>query len=82
MAERRLARGSLQRSRLGHGWQVFGGVVAAIMLWFGTPEVLRRLEFFRVRRVEIEGSRYLVPAKITAALGLHDRSSVFDDLPA
>ncbi|HEX2251060.1 MAG TPA: FtsQ-type POTRA domain-containing protein, partial [Gemmatimonadales bacterium] len=41
-----------------------------------------RLEFFRVRRVEIEGSRYLAPAKIIAALGLHDRSSVFDDLPA
>lgn len=51
------------------------------MLWSGAPEILRRLEFFRVRRVEIAGSQYLAPAKITAALGLHERSSVFDDLP-
>jgi cell division septal protein FtsQ len=82
LAERRLTRGSLQRSRLRHGLQLFGGAAAALVLWAGTPEILRRLEFFRVRRVEIEGSRYLAPAQIIAALGLHDRSSVFDDLPA
>ena len=82
MAERRLSRGPTQRSRLRHGLQLLGGLAAAVVLWSGTPEVLRRLEFFRVRRVEISGSQYLAPAKITAALGLHDRSSVFDDLPA
>jgi cell division septal protein FtsQ len=43
---------------------------------------LRRLEFFRIRRVEITGIRYLAPAKIVAALALNARTSVFDDLPA
>ncbi len=81
MAKRRLTRGSPQRSRIRYGWQLLGGLAAAVVLWTGAPEVLRRLEFFRVRRVEIAGSRYLAPARITEALGLHDRSSVFDDLP-
>jgi hypothetical protein len=44
--------------------------------------VLRQLEFFRVRRVEIAGLHYLAPTKIIAALGLDARSSVFDDLEA
>jgi cell division protein FtsQ len=44
------------------------------------PALLRRLEFFRVRRVEITGIRYLAPARIITAAGLDDRSSVFDDL--
>ena len=44
--------------------------------------MLRRLEFFRIRRVEIAGIHYLAPATIIAALGLDARSSVFDDLEA
>ena len=52
------------------------------MLWYAVPDVLRRLEFFRVRRVEISGLQYLAPATIIASLGLGDRASVFDDLMA
>jgi cell division septal protein FtsQ len=82
LAERRLSRGSTQRSRLRYAVQVLGGVLAAGLLWYGTPEILCRLEFFQVRRVEIAGLQYLAPAKIIAALDLNEHSSVFDDLPA
>jgi cell division protein FtsQ len=44
--------------------------------------VLARLEFFRIRRVEIAGTQYLAPADIIAAVGLGERASVFDDLAA
>jgi cell division septal protein FtsQ len=80
LAERRLNRGSLQRSRLRYALQVLGGLSLAGLLWYAAPQLLRRLEFFRIRRVEIAGLRYLDPAKIVSALGLNTRSSVFDDL--
>jgi cell division septal protein FtsQ len=49
-------------------------------MWYAGPRLLGRLEFFRIRRVEIAGLRYLPPAKVMAALELDSRSSVFDDL--
>jgi cell division septal protein FtsQ len=61
---------------------VLGGVLGAAVLWHTVPDVLRRLEFFRVRRVEISGLQYLAPATIIASMGLDDRASVFDDLVA
>jgi cell division septal protein FtsQ len=62
--------------------QVLGALAITALLWYGVPRALRRLEFFRVRRVEIAGIHYLAPATIIAALGLDARSSVFDDLEA
>ena len=82
MAERRLSHGSLQRSRPRYALLVLGSLVTSVLLWFAAPKLLRQLEFFRIRRVEIVGLQYLAPAKIIAALGLDDRSSVFDDLLA
>ena len=82
MAQRRLTRGSLQRFSLQRGLQLCGGVIAAALLWYATPSILRRLDFFRIRRVEIAGIRYLAPATILGALRLDARSSVFDNLLA
>ena len=62
--------------------QGLGGLLAAALLWYATPHLLRRLEFFRIRRVEIAGLQYLAPATIISGLGLNPRSSVFDDLLA
>lgn len=62
--------------------QLLGALATTALLWYGVPRVLRRLEFFRIRRVEIAGIHYLAPATIIAALGLDARSSVFDDLEA
>jgi cell division septal protein FtsQ len=47
--------------------------------WLGAPPLLRGLEFFRVRRVEITGLQYLEASKVIAALRLSPKASVFDD---
>lgn len=67
-------------SRLKPGWKILGGVAVVAAAWFGGPRLLRRLEFFRVRRIEIAGARYLAPRTITQALALGRDASVFDDL--
>lgn len=61
------------------GWIVLGVALAGLLLWFGAPKVLRKLDFFRVRRVELVGVRYLAPEAITDQLRIPDRLSLFDD---
>ena len=61
------------------GWKLLGGLGLGLALWFGVPRLLRGLDFFRVRRVEIAGLQYLDPAKVIAALKLSPKASVFDD---
>jgi cell division septal protein FtsQ len=80
LAERRLNRGRLLRSHFRQLLLVLGALATVAFLWYAAPRVFRRLEFFRIRRVEIVGVHYLAPAKIIAALGLNAESSVFDDL--
>lgn len=80
MAERRLNRGRLFRFHFRQPLLVLGALATVALLWYTAPRVLRRLEFFRIRRVEIVGIHYLAPAKIITALGLNAESSVFDDL--
>jgi cell division septal protein FtsQ len=64
------------------GLQLLGAVLAVVLVWLGTPKILRRLDFFRIRRVEIAGLQYLPPAKVVAAMKLGSGASVFDDLAA
>ena len=47
--------------------------------WWGRAG-LRRLEFFRVRRVEIDGTRYVSPDQIVSRLRVDSTASVFDDM--
>jgi cell division protein FtsQ len=61
------------------GWKLLGGIALGLALWFGLPRLLRGLDFFRVRRVEIAGLQYLDPATVIDALRLSPRASVFDD---
>jgi cell division septal protein FtsQ len=68
--------------RLKPGWKIVGGLGLLVAIWFGGPRLLRRLDFFRVRRIEITGARYLAPKTITGALALRREASVFDDLGA
>ncbi len=65
--------------RLKLAWKLLAVAATALLLWFALPELLRRLEFFRVRRVEISGLQYLAPAKLMAAMQLSPTASVFDD---
>lgn len=57
-------------------------MLVAGLAWAGLPGMLQRLDFFRIRRVEIDGLQYLAPAKVMAALALDSGASVFADLAA
>jgi len=63
-------------------WILPAGAAAGVALWLAAPAVLRRIEFFRVRRIEVAGLRYGDPHAVTRALGLRRGASVFDDLRA
>jgi cell division septal protein FtsQ len=65
--------------RLKLGWKVLAGAAAALVLWAGLPHLLRRIDFFRVRRVEMQGLQYLDAAKVIDAARLGRSASVFDD---
>jgi cell division septal protein FtsQ len=65
--------------RLKSGWKLLGGIAVVAALWLVGPAALRRVEFFRVRRVELQGLQYLDAAKIIAAARVSRSASVFDD---
>jgi cell division protein FtsQ len=80
LLERRLTSSRLQQPRVRLVLRLLAALGAVGLIWYGGPRLLRRLEFFRIRRVEIAGLQYLAPAKVMATLGLHSESSVFDNL--
>jgi len=82
LAKRRLRRGGTSYRRLHVGLQVLAALLTAGLVWLGAPKILHRLDFFRIRRVEIAGLQYLPPSKVIAALQLGSEASVFDDLSA
>jgi cell division septal protein FtsQ len=75
-----LAERGLSLTRQRRALHLLGGFLVLALLWYAGPRLLRRFDFFRIRRVEITGLRYLAPATVTKALELDARSSVFDDL--
>ncbi len=64
-------------------WRVAAvAVVVALIVsipWWAPP-LLSRMAFFRVRKVEIEGARYLAPDEVLGRLALDTTMSVWDDL--
>ncbi len=56
----------------GAGALLLAGVVVG-------PLALRQLSFFRVRRVELVGTRYLSPEQLVAQLALKPDQNLFDD---
>jgi cell division protein FtsQ len=59
---------------------VFPGVAALLFAALAAgPLVLRHLSFFRVRRVELVGTRYLSPGQLVRELGLRSDQNLFDD---
>jgi cell division protein FtsQ len=59
----------------------FGLAVLAVAgsPWWGRA-LARRLDFFRVRRVEIDGARYVSPDEIVSRLRIDTTQSLFDDV--
>lgn len=64
------------RRRLSGALVIFG-VVSLVAL---APVLLRRTAFFRVRRIDLVGARYVTGDQMAEALKLRTRASVFDDL--
>ncbi len=58
---------------------VVAAVAAVTAVWWG-PAVLRPLGFFAVRRIEVDGSRYLAPERVVTAMGLGPTASVWANL--
>ena len=74
----------IERERLRKpGWRILGALflVAIVMAaaW-GTRAGARKMAFFRVRTVEIRGTRYLQPNEILARLKIDTLTSLWDDL--
>ena len=62
--------------RIGAGVAV---VIVVASPWWGRA-LLHRLDFFRVRRVEIDGARYVSPDEIVSRLRMDTAASLFDDV--
>jgi len=64
-------------------WRWIAGSTAALALvgagWYWAPDAAREMETFRVRQVEVVGTRFLEPYSVVRAAGLTARSSLFDD---
>ncbi len=58
--------------------RVVAAAAVILLVWVGTPLVLRRLAFFHVRQLELVGVRNLDPDAVIAALRLAPTASVFD----
>src|SRR5690606_23699638 len=55
------------------------GLAALIGAFAEAPRLLRRMDAFRVERVEVVGVRYLAPDAVIETAGIAEGSSIFDD---
>ena len=60
------------------GWFLLVGAGFLVAGLAASPRLLRKVEFFQVRRIEVRGAHYLVPDTLVAALGLRPEASLFD----
>lgn len=65
---------------LAHRWtRLLLGLLGVIGASAAAPHALRRLDTFRVRHVEVVGTRLMAPGDALRASGIDTSSSVFDD---
>jgi cell division septal protein FtsQ len=58
---------------------LIAGIAALLLAGLAvSPRALRKVDFFKIRRVEVRGARYLVPDTLVAALRLGPDASLFD----
>ena len=74
----------IQRERLGKpGWKILGALflVGVIMAaGYGARAAAREMAFFRIRKVEIRGAKYLATSEILTRLKVDTLASLWDDL--
>lgn len=59
---------------------MIAAVVAALALIALAPRALRHASFFRVRRIDLVGARYVTGEQVAVAMKLKPAASVFDDV--
>ena len=59
-------------------WWIAGGIALVAVLWFAVPIALRRVDFFRLRRIELVGVRYMPADVILEAFSAAESASIFD----
>jgi cell division protein FtsQ len=67
-------------ARLRRALLAAGALLVGAAAWFGGPAVLRKMSFFRIRRVEVVGTTALPAETVVGALKLPRQGNVFDDL--
>lgn len=58
---------------------IAAGVFVVVLSPVWAPKILRHMDFFRVRHVEVVGARYLDPAEVLARLKVDTMVSVWDN---
>jgi cell division protein FtsQ len=64
---------------LKRSWWVAGSAAGVLGLWLLVPWMLRQADFFRLRRIEVVGVRYLPADAILRAFAAPDSANLFDD---
>lgn len=62
------------------GWLLLYALILGAFVWNFSPRLLRKVDFFRVRRVEVIGLEYLGRDEVLRGLSLSRSASVFDDI--
>lgn len=68
-----------RRPRWGRRLAAAGVLLALVGPWWAPP-LLRRLDFFRVRHVEVRDARFTLPEAVRERLGIDTTFSIWDDL--
>ena len=55
-----------------------GAIAALAALWFMVPLALRRISWFRVRRIELRGAHVVTARDVAAAIGLPRGANLFE----
>ncbi len=58
---------------------LMSGALAVVGSPFAIREVARHMDFFRARKVEIEGARYIAPDQIVSRMNVDTVASIWDD---
>lgn len=61
-------------------WWPLAVSLAGLATAVAAPAIARRLDFFRVRRIELTGLRHLPPHRVLAALDLGAEATIYDGL--